>query len=361
MDKVPAVSVIIPVYNAECFLQECLDSLFRQTFTDYEVICVDDGSTDSSLRILKKYEEREPRLMILSQDHESAGKARNLGLSRASGRYLLFLDADDRFASDMLAAAFEKAENDAADICVFAAEVFNDETEKVLPLPSACRPTNKQKSPFSRTDDPDWIFRFTVLAPWNKFFRREFIVNSRLCFSNLPNSNDLTFVLTALASANRITTVCRPLVQCRVNNSASLQGSKDKAPLCFYDALLALRQNLKARSLYDDLERPFINQAAAVILYNLLSSKTDASFEKIFTFMKQTGIDELKLRRPAGYYYHVPYEDYSEMARLLKEESIEAFAETFQVSAPGYRMMKRLSFSERIRTMIRKIVPPNKY
>ena len=135
--KTPAVSVIMPVYNAAEFLNESLGSLFAQTFEDFEIICVDDGSSDASLSILREYAEKRDRFTVLQQDHAYAGAARNLGLSRARGKYLLFLDADDRFLPKMLETAFGEAEKTNADICVFGAEAFDHRSGKTFPLTGA--------------------------------------------------------------------------------------------------------------------------------------------------------------------------------------------------------------------------------
>lgn len=91
----PSVSVIIPVYNIEKFLSACLDSVCSQTLKDIEIICVDDGSTDSSLAILHRYKKQDERVIVLTQQNQGAGAARNYGLSIAKGEYLAFLDSDD--------------------------------------------------------------------------------------------------------------------------------------------------------------------------------------------------------------------------------------------------------------------------
>ena len=81
------ISIIIPVYNVEDYLKECLDSLLRQTFTEFEIICIDDGSSDNSLDILKKYQLLDTRITVLNQQHQFAGTARNKGISCANGEY----------------------------------------------------------------------------------------------------------------------------------------------------------------------------------------------------------------------------------------------------------------------------------
>lgn len=90
----PKVSVIIPVYVEE-YLNQCLNSVIRQTLQDIETICVDDGSTDRSLEILKSYERSDPRIKVITVNHKSAGVARNIGLEHATGQLIHFLDSDD--------------------------------------------------------------------------------------------------------------------------------------------------------------------------------------------------------------------------------------------------------------------------
>ena len=95
-------SVIIPVYNVEKFIGKCLDSVFKQTYSDYEIVAVNDGSTDSSLKILKNYQIDNPKLKIISQKNKGLGGARNTGISNANGEFLILLDSDDYIASNML-------------------------------------------------------------------------------------------------------------------------------------------------------------------------------------------------------------------------------------------------------------------
>lgn len=106
----PKVSVIVPVHNAEKYLEQCLNSIIGQTLKDIEVICVDDKSTDGSAVILDSYAANEPRLRVLQSPGLGAGGARNIGLESAQGKYLSFLDADDFFEPDMLESAVAKPE-----------------------------------------------------------------------------------------------------------------------------------------------------------------------------------------------------------------------------------------------------------
>ncbi len=96
------VSIVIPVYNTEKYLPECLDSVLSQTFQDFEIICVNDGSTDNSLGILNHYAQKDKRFKIISQENQGLSGARNTGLDKASGDYIFFLDSDDAIPQNAL-------------------------------------------------------------------------------------------------------------------------------------------------------------------------------------------------------------------------------------------------------------------
>ena len=126
------VSVIIPVYNVKPYLKQCMDSVVGQTLRDIEIICVDDESTDGSLKILQEYAEKDTRIQIIRQKNAGAGAARNNGMRHATGKYLSFLDSDDFFEMDMLEKAYEKAERDQADFVVYKSDQYHTEKDEFI-------------------------------------------------------------------------------------------------------------------------------------------------------------------------------------------------------------------------------------
>mgnify|MGYP000223181836 CR=1 FL=1 len=110
------VSVIMPVYNAAEYLRDTMECLINQTLEEIEVICVDDGSTDKSLDILNEYAMQDNRILVLPQKNLHAGVARNTGLNRASGEFVIFLDSDDLFALDLLEKTYFQGKKEKADI-----------------------------------------------------------------------------------------------------------------------------------------------------------------------------------------------------------------------------------------------------
>lgn len=130
----PKVSIIVPVYNAEKFLAECLNSLIYQTLKEIEIICIDDGSTDESLEILQKYVRQDDRLQIIHQENSGTEKARNAGMERARGDYIAFVDADDWVDLDFYEKLYFIAEQKQADL-VRACVVQHFPGHKVVPMP----------------------------------------------------------------------------------------------------------------------------------------------------------------------------------------------------------------------------------
>ena len=120
----PAVSVIIPMYNVRPYIEDCLLSLKRQTFGDFEALCVDDGSTDGTLEAARKAGGDDARFSFLSQANAGQSAARNAGIARATGKYVVFLDSDDYYEDRALQMLFERAERDGLDDLFFSARTL---------------------------------------------------------------------------------------------------------------------------------------------------------------------------------------------------------------------------------------------
>lgn len=296
----PAVSVILPVYNIARYLPECIDSLQAQTFTDFEMIFVDDESTDESVDIIKRYVETDGRIHILKQQHRSAGAARNLGMRHARGKYLMFLDPDDFYAPKMIASAYARIEAKQAEICVFGFNRYDDATKKahhdLLSLRTQYCPV---KDVFSG-DDPDAdIFYFCYGMPWNKVYLHSFIAENNLEFMDQHNTNDEYFVRMAYALAKRITILeNKYLVYYRFNTAKSLQDTKHLAPLCFYNAELKLYHDLSALGLFDKHRDSFMRTVAeglhrAFVAY---AGHYDA-FETTFDTLMNGGFEKLGIAK----------------------------------------------------------------
>ena len=247
------VSVIIPVYNAEKYLRECLDSVCNQSLQEIEIICVDDGSKDNSLTILREYVEQDERLKIIEQVNSGAGVARNTGMKAAVGEYLAFMDADDLYYPQALAQAYAVAVKEKADMVAFDAKYFNENAEwsegQLNRLLLAGRPV------VSAENDGKFLFQLASCNTWCKLYKHEFVQRKGLRYQEIKTANDLCFVCSALAVAARIAVQDKPLVKHRVLHSGNLQSVKVKTPLDFMAALEQLKNNLQRFGLRERLRQ----------------------------------------------------------------------------------------------------------
>lgn len=295
------VSVIIPVYNAEKYIEECLDSLLRQTYPDFEIICVDDGSGDRSLEILRRYEKKDSRISVLTQKNQYAGVARNAGMERAKGKYLLFLDADDFFCENMLEQAVCVAEENGTEILVFDAYIY-DEVRKEVKTESwtALSAVIFGEGIKSSAEIADTIYRFTTPSPWNKLFLREYIKKNALRFQEIKRANDLFFVFAALSCAERIGVLRQKLIYYRTGNVLSLQGSAEDTPAAFALAVYALQDFLKNRRLWETFRTGFQDMAAALCVKNLSKMRAESAYTYLAKELRDDVIPrlEIELDRP---------------------------------------------------------------
>ena len=110
------ISVIVPVYNSEEFLTESINSILNQSFTDFDVICINDGSTDQSLRMLNNFKKRDSRIKVIDKENSGCGSARNVGIENAEGDYIYFFDPDDFIREDAFEKLYENAKNNDSDM-----------------------------------------------------------------------------------------------------------------------------------------------------------------------------------------------------------------------------------------------------
>lgn len=224
----PKISVVMPVYNVEDCLEQALNCMMAQTFTDFELICVDDGSTDRSVSILNGFAEKDDRLIILKQKNAGAGAARNLGMAEAKGEYIIFLDSDDLFSPALLEKAYAAITENDADICAFNFSCFqeNGEVEQRKGIHTEWLP--KGTLVFNYADCPGLIMSIINPTPWNKIYRKEFIICSNLKFEEISSSNDITFAAVSAAAAKRITYIEDSLVRYRIGHAGTITSTKSK-------------------------------------------------------------------------------------------------------------------------------------
>lgn len=301
----PLVSVVIPVYNAEAYLNQCLESIISQTYSNLEIICVDNGSSDQSNAIIEGYRRQDKRVLVLKQSYGFAGGARNCGMDRAKGKYVLFLDADDFFEADMIEKMLCRAEEAQADIVLCGSRGYDNERKSFHQLNGGFdSEQGLSKKVFSKNDVPDMIFQLTAGWPWDKLYRLDFLRGKKIYFQEIRVANDAFFVNIAFAEAERIAAVGEYLAVHRTNVASSLESTRSKWWMCGYEMLYATKSGLEKRRLFKSVEKSFANMAAGYIVWNACTITEPTAFGDFYEYSKRQGIESLGLLEyPADYFF----------------------------------------------------------
>ena len=252
------VSFIVPVYNVESYLSQCMESIFIQTVKDIEIICVDDGSTDRSGVMLDEYARIDQRVKVIHQNNQGLARARNVALKVASGEYIAFVDADDYIAPSMLEKTIVEADKTKADIVLFANSSFDNITGEITPAPWSLRVKQIPTKPFSRKDCSDTLMMVTQAPCWTKLYRRNFLQEHELEFQVIPYAEDVVFTMLALGLAERISYVNEALFFYRSKRPGSLTSFADSRQLEVFRAYEKLYDELNRRGLFVELEYTFV-------------------------------------------------------------------------------------------------------
>lgn len=199
------ISIIVPVYNVEAYLKECLNSLLNQDFNgEYEIVCVNDGSTDNSLKILKEYEQINDKIVLIDQKNKGLSGARNTGFKNAKGKYIMFLDSDDYLKHNKVTSLlYEEVEKNSLDFVVADFEYDYEEKSKNYRIKRTDKIKNKVMNG-REFYDLGIKSKSIMSVVWNKLYRRDFLEKNNLKFYEGIIYEDMEFTPRAYYLANRV-------------------------------------------------------------------------------------------------------------------------------------------------------------
>ena len=223
----PAVSLLVPIYNVERYLRQCLDSATAQTLADIEVICINDGSTDNSPAIIAEYVERDPRFRVVTKENSGYGDSMNRGLNAARGEYVGILESDDFMAPDALEKLVAAARSCDAQIAKANFDLYWSAPEERRELhemftPDMCgRPVCPRESAFAFHLKP---------SIWSAVYRRDFLNENGIRFLPTPGAafQDTSFTFKAFALADRAVWLHDSVLSYRQDNEGSSVNSPNK-------------------------------------------------------------------------------------------------------------------------------------
>lgn len=193
MNMNPQISIIVPVYNTAEYLERCIGSIIKQDFTEWELLLIDDGSTDNSLFICKKIEAKDCRIKVFSQNNSGVSAARNKGLNEALGQYICFIDSDDYIEPNYLSSLYKYREYDLV-ICGYYVDLYSDNL--TLKKQEKHIPTHLDlKLIKNKINLKDLFLSGMMNSNWNKLYKARIINNNHLKFKPYPINEDNIFTL----------------------------------------------------------------------------------------------------------------------------------------------------------------------
>lgn len=303
------VSIIIPVFNADTYLRQCLDSAINQTLKNIEIICINDCSDDDSLSILQEYAQKDSRITVVSNFQKSgAGFCRNKGIRMAKGKFLHFMDADDFIQPEAMELAVFRAESTNADIVIFDVNVISDKKYNEFYF---C------KDGYFNTATPD-TFDYKYLKDkmltalwniWNKLYRTEFVKKNNIEYQNTRVANDIAFHVHTTIKAERITYIKNKFYNYRfaVPNSITFNNN-NKRYLDIYNVLLRIKEILTKENLFDFFNYEYysfaldqISKCLRIITHHKNRTLFIKRCKKLFTGINKEVLDRLNYNNQMAY------------------------------------------------------------
>ena len=287
MDKVK-VSVVMPVYNAADYIGEALSDLTTQTYDDFEIICVNDGSTDGGENIIEDFVNRDERIKVITQTNKGGGSARNKGLDAADGDYILFLDADDRFEKNLIERVVSEAGRRKCDVLIFAADEFNYKTKTARPSPWLLQSANE---PYDGNP-----FNYTTSTVWNKLYRRSYLNENNIRFMDERVIADtMYFTFFALMLTDNIAFLDEVLIHYRSSNPDGATSRHDSRPTDMVTVLGNIWNRIKCEENLKEKIVIYINFACKMLFERMGWFKSCESLSKLYDVLHSGGFSAIGL------------------------------------------------------------------
>lgn len=279
------ISVIVPVYNVEEYLHVCINSILKQSYQDFEVICIDDASTDSSLEILEYFAKKDSRVKIIkNKENIGLGPSRNVGIEAATGKYILFLDSDDWYSFDTLETLVTEAEENNLEVLMFKNIVYYEDNQAfgMEPYYEMRFMDNFAHKIFTHWDLNKKLFSLPIGA-CNKLYLKSFLDENNIRF---PNQNyiheDNPFSCKVLLCAERMSYTDKYFYNRRRRHNSIMSFNDDRLFDNIPIVYLVLEVFLENREIYEYYKKQVLTYIFAIVLNNKYNQIEDQYKEEFF-------------------------------------------------------------------------------
>lgn len=307
MEKKIKVSIIVPVYNVEKYLKRCLDSLISQTLQDIEIICINDGSTDGSVDILKEYENRDSRIKVISKINTGYGNSMNVGMHYAKGEYIGIVESDDFADNNMFEVLYKVAEMKTAEVVKSNFYIYQNGKDSIN--------ENLAGVPYMELINPANIPKVFTVAPsiWSALYSREFIEKNNINFNETPGASyqDVSFAFEVMCKAKRVICIEDAFLHYRMDNMNSSVKAPDKV-FCIIDEFHRVGDIIQKNQIYQ-LEDVMVSYKYRNYLSNFF--RMDSIYQYAFLYQMHL---EIKMDYEKGLLANIIEKD-RELANILED------------------------------------------
>lgn len=328
MAEEPKVSVVMPVYNGQQYLHEAVDGILAQTLVDFELICVNDGSTDESADILDGYVKQDARVRVLHEDNRGVSAARNTGLAAARGVYVMFCDDDDLFEPDMLEKMVGKMDACAADVCVpNGYKLDMADNGRVIKGNFVNAKFVPEGEWFSPREAGRYLLNFSTFYIY-KMYRRVFLLEHGIEFGTQKVEEDALFFTHALLVARRVVVISDRVFYYRLNTGDSVSDLIFKNDmLAGFESMLIVKDLMQRLGMYDDpaFHQSYVNRALTKTMNYRGRAKDFASLNALYVrLVQEGGMAEMDLVGHDAEYFYNP-KHFEELEVLRNSETVNNY------------------------------------
>jgi len=308
------ISVILPVYNSQEYLKECLDSILNQTFKDFEVLCINDGSSDASLEILREYED-DDRITVIDQENMGVAKTRNKALKMVKGNYVYFMDSDDYLDSNAFKKLHDNLKSNDSDFCIMKAIFVNGNEKYKFPafdLDKEFGKKNFSKFTFTYKDIKRHVLN-DLFAPWLKMYKREFLMSDDdFTFPEIKSYSDAPFHVKTMLKAKRISFTPEYLYYYCENDDSLVHSSSNT--INFFTLSDIIKEYLENNGFMNEFKREFEAFQVVKLVYYMGFSDSDEYYVRTKEELEKTDFENNSL---------IPQKDNDKVKLVLESETLK--------------------------------------